>query len=153
MRYILPIFLIMVMTASYANLANASKLEKASPKAEAPYKVITAEELKAMQEKSSSLLVIDSRGGKHFDGEMIKGAVNLPVKETNAESLAKLASDKKTDIVFYCTNTECPASKLAAYKVHAAGYTSLYKYPGGIEDWKSKGFPTVKSDKAVKADK
>ncbi len=109
----------------------------------APYKNITAEELVDMQ-KAGGLVIIDSRGGKYFDGTIIEGAVHLSVKETDAESLGKVLPSKDSKVVFYCTNTACPASELSAYKAAAAGYTDLYKYPGGIEDWKEKGLPTSK---------
>jgi rhodanese-related sulfurtransferase len=109
-----------------------------------PYTVITAETLQKMQAENAELAVFDARGGKYFDGTMIKGAKNLPTGETTAENLAKHVKAKTDAIVFYCTNTSCPASELSAYKANAAGYTNIYKYKAGIEDWVAKGLPTNK---------
>lgn len=116
---------------------------EAKAKSDDPYKEITAEQLLKMQ-KTGSVVVIDSRGGKYFDGEIIAGATHLSVKDTNEETLEKAVPSKNSGVVFYCTNTACQASALSAYKAANAGYTSLYKYSGGIEEWKERGFPTVR---------
>jgi len=134
MNKILPLFLFAVFAlGSFAVRASDGK----------PYKEITAEQLKEMQKNNDSLVLIDSRGGKYFNGEVIAGAVHLSVKDTNAETLGKIVASKGADIVFYCTNTACQASALSAYKAAYAGYASLYKYSGGIEEWKEKGLPTA----------
>ncbi len=109
----------------------------------APYSSITAQDLQAMIEEKPELIIIDSRGENYFDGTLIKGAKALSAKETNEETLAALVPNKATPIVFYCTNVNCPASKIAAYKAEKAGYTSLYKYPGGIEEWQSLNLPVT----------
>lgn len=108
----------------------------------APYKEITAEQLVEMK-KDAGVVIIDARGGEYLDGEVIAGAVNLSAKDTDSESLAKIIPSKEAKVVFYCTNTSCQASALSAYKASAAGYADIYKYPGGIEEWKKKGLPTA----------
>ncbi len=108
---------------------------------DAPYTTIDAQALKAMMDEGN-VVVVDSRGGKYFDGTIIAGAVNLSAKETNEESLLAIAPNKDGKIVFYCTNLQCPASEVAAYKADKAGYTNIYKYPGGIEDWIGHSLPT-----------
>jgi len=115
----------------------------ASDEEEVPYKEISAEQLLDLQRNDKSIVVIDSRGEKHFDGEVIKGAQHLSVKDTNFGTLSKILPSKEAGIVFYCSNTACNASALSAYKAAASGYKKLYKYPGGIEEWKTKGLPTI----------
>lgn len=107
-------------------------------------KEISAEDVNAKLGKDKDFVVVDSRGGKWFDGEVIKGAVNLPADKTDAASLAKIAPAKDTTLVFYCTNVDCPASATAAHKALEAGYTNVLKFKGGIEEWKEKGLPTAK---------
>ncbi len=119
--------------------------EKKNPLSDV-YTVVDANELKTMMEEQDNLIVIDSRGGKYFDGELIKGAVQLSAKETDADSLKMIVADKDQPIVFYCSNVDCPASQVAAVKAQKIGYSSLYKYPGGIEDWRAKGLPIVKTN-------
>lgn len=108
------------------------------------YKSIDAEGLAKMMESEKELTIIDSRGGKWFDGEVITGAKALPADVTTEVTLAALIKDKDAPVVFYCSNTSCPASAAAAHKAAELGYANVYKYPGGIEEWKKKGLPTVK---------
>jgi rhodanese-related sulfurtransferase len=108
-------------------------------------KEITAEQLKSMMSAKKAPIVVDARGGKYFDGEMIQGAVNLPADKTDAQSLEKIAPSKNAKLVFYCQNTACPASAIAGKKAQEAGYHHVYRYEGGIEEWKAKGFPTTQS--------
>ncbi|MGH1402654.1 MAG: rhodanese-like domain-containing protein [Alphaproteobacteria bacterium] len=107
------------------------------------YTEINADQLVEMQKSTEGLVVIDSRGGKWFDNQVIEGAVHLSADNTDEAHLSEVAPAKDTPIVFYCSNVNCPASKAAAHQAHDAGYTNLYKYPGGIDDWKEKGLPTV----------
>ena len=109
----------------------------------APYKEIAADDLVKMKQENKELVVIDSRSGDWFDGVVIDGATQLATSDTNEESLAKLAPNKSQAVVFYCTNEQCPASAKAAHKAAEIGYNNLYKYPGGIEDWKKRGLPTI----------
>lgn len=135
MRYLIALLAVVAVGFGSLQLANA----------ESTLPVITAEELAKMQEKGEKFVLIDSRGGKYFDGEMIKGAVNLPADKTDEKSLAAIVPDKSAKIVFYCTNHDCPASAKAAHKAIKLGYTNVVKYSGGFDEWKSKGLPTVKS--------
>ncbi len=108
-----------------------------------PYKEINADDLQKLQTENPSIVVIDSRSGDWFDGTVIKGAIQLAASDTNEETLSKIAPDKSQSVVFYCTNEQCPASSKAAHKAAEIGYNNLYKYPGGIEDWKKRGLPTI----------
>ncbi|MGH1375377.1 MAG: rhodanese-like domain-containing protein [Alphaproteobacteria bacterium] len=107
------------------------------------YTEINADQLVEMQKTTKGLVVIDSRGGKWFDNRLIEGAVQLSADNTDEAHLAEIAPAKDTPIVFYCSDVNCPASKAAAHQAHDAGYTNLYKYPGGIADWAEKGLPIV----------
>ena len=108
------------------------------------YTEVTAEEAQKLISEHKDLVIIDSRGGKYFDGEVIEGAKNLPADKTNAKSLKKLVKTKETPVLFYCTNKACPASASAAHEASKLGYKNLYKLPGGIDEWKEKKLPTAK---------
>jgi rhodanese-related sulfurtransferase len=109
-----------------------------------PYTVINADELLKMKNENKSLAIIDSRGGDWFDGTLIEGAVQLSVSDTNEENLTKIVKNKSDKIVFYCTNEKCPASTKAAHKAAEMGYSNIYKYKAGIEDWKKRNLPVIK---------
>lgn len=105
----------------------------------ASYQEISAEELVQMQKEIANLKIIDSRSEEQVRSGMIKGAINLPVYDTDEEHLLAITSDKNTPIVFYCNNKACGASAIAASHAHKEGYKNLYKYSGGIEEWQTKG--------------
>ena len=109
-----------------------------------PYVVVDSEALQKLQAENDDLVIIDSRGKSYFNNEVIAGSVQLSVGDTNEENLSKLVSSKDQKIVFYCSNVNCPASAKAAFKASSLGYTNLYKYPAGMDDWKSKNLPTAK---------
>lgn len=112
-------------------------------KAPAELKQISAEELQVLIDTNPALVIVDARrADAHAQGH-IPGAVAVTPDEATSERLAELAPAKDTPMVFYCGNVQCPASAKAAHRAAEQGYTTLYKYSGGIDDWKSKGLPIV----------
>lgn len=105
------------------------------------YQEVTAEQLQQLKQTLPSLKIIDSRGEDQIKDGMIQGAINLPVYDTDAQQLASIAQDKTTPLAFYCNDKYCSASAIAANKAAKAGYTKLYKYTGGIAEWKAKKLP------------
>ena len=49
-----------------------------------------------------------------------------------------------TTIVTYCGGIKCPSSKQAADKLASLGYTNVWAYEGGLQDWTEGGLPLVK---------
>ncbi|MCH2547284.1 MAG: rhodanese-like domain-containing protein [Alphaproteobacteria bacterium] len=102
---------------------------------------ITAEDLQILIDTSPELVIIDARRGDSFAEGHIPGAVALTADNATAEAVAAIAPKKTMPMVFYCGNVKCPASAKVAHKVADMGYNKLYKYSGGIDDWKAKGLP------------
>lgn len=145
MKYLIILLGAAAFVGGYQAVANDQKSEPAKEAAKpAPFTLVTADELQKLKAEHKDIVIIDSRGGKYFDGTVVEGAVNIPADQTTAESLAKVAPSKETPLAFYCTDTSCHASELGAYKAAEAGYTKLYKMPGGIKEWQDKGFATAK---------
>ncbi|MCG8555587.1 MAG: rhodanese-like domain-containing protein [Proteobacteria bacterium] len=53
--------------------------------------------------------------------------------------LSELPAAKGQDLVFYCSNDECSASKSAAQRAVAAGYSQVNILPAGVAGWKKAG--------------
>jgi thiosulfate/3-mercaptopyruvate sulfurtransferase len=116
----------------------------ASTQADAPmYQEISAEELQVLIDTRKELVIVDARLESEFSQGHIPGAVALRPADATPERLAQLTDDKGAPMVFYCGNVECTASAKAAHRAAEEGYSQLYKYPGGIEDWKAKGMPVA----------
>jgi thiosulfate/3-mercaptopyruvate sulfurtransferase len=130
-------------------------IEKASMKLitdvkDGGYKLIGAEELNKMLTENKNLILIDTMPKEAFDKIRIKGAVNSPVAKTEKEftpaekqNMLKVAgNDKSRTIVVYCGFTACRRSHLGAKALVENGFTSVYRYPGGMIGWKEYGYPT-----------
>ena len=61
----------------------------------------------------------------------------------SARPCAARRSPKDASIVVYCAGPTCPASRQAAEKLAAFGYTHVEAYEGGLEEWKQAGFGVV----------
>jgi rhodanese-related sulfurtransferase len=71
---------------------------------------------------------------------VIPGAVLLT--DFDGYAMTELPADKGKPLVFYCANTECPASHQAAEKAIAAGYRDVKVLPEGIAGWRNAGKKT-----------
>ncbi len=100
-------------------------------------------EVKAAVE-SGAYIILDARGGKFFNGELIPGAKHLPANSDEA-AITAVAPDKSAQIITYCSNTKCPASKKLAEKLSALGYENIKEYPEGLAGWKAAGGKTVRA--------
>ncbi len=106
---------------------------------------VDAEGLVKLVETTPRLVLIDSHIRMDRRQGYLEGSVSLPDNETSCASLAKLLRSKDNPALFYCNGVKCGRSARAARIAHSCGYTRLYWYRGGFEDWKRKGFPFLKN--------
>jgi rhodanese-related sulfurtransferase len=59
--------------------------------------------------------------------------------EARVDGFEGLAKDD--DIVVYCSNVDCNASRAAIAKLLARGYRKVSHYAGGLIDWEAAGLP------------
>lgn len=105
---------------------------------------VDAEGLLQLVQAQRRLVVIDARISSDRNQGYIEDSVSLPDVQTDCDSLKKIAADKSTPLLFYCNGTKCGRSGKAAIKAVGCGYTRLYWFRGGFEEWRAKGYPTVK---------
>jgi rhodanese-related sulfurtransferase len=102
---------------------------------------VSAEELIELAEKFDNLILIDARKRKDREGGYIEGSVLLTDVNTNEISLAEAVPTKDTPILFYCNGSKCRRSAISAKKAVSLGYTQIYWFRGGWEEWIAKGLP------------
>jgi rhodanese-related sulfurtransferase len=107
------------------------------------YTEIHADQLKSWYDQKKPMIVLDARTKPYFEGTLLPNAKWLPMDSSDAAILAAVPA-KDALVVIYCANSHCPASKYLADKMASLGYTNLYKYPEGLDDWNQKGLPTMK---------
>lgn len=98
------------------------------------YKEIHTKELKTWLDEGKTLLILDARSKEYFDGVLLPNAIWLPYTASKIE-IEKVIPSKDYLIVVYCSNPACRASKFLAEHLVDMGYTNVYKYHEGLQDW------------------
>ena len=105
--------------------------------------VVDAEQVIELVGSTANLILIDSRLSDDRLQGYIETSIGLPNTQTSCESLAELLDKKDSPTVFYCNGVKCARSSDSARIALQCGYTSLYWFRGGIEEWKQKEYPLV----------
>ncbi|WP_183579555.1 rhodanese-like domain-containing protein [Mucilaginibacter sp. X5P1] len=90
-------------------------------------------------EAGEKVIAIDARKAFGFEKEHIPGAINLPHREMNEQTTAKL--DRSYIYVTYCDGIGCNASTRGALNMARLGF-DVRELIGGIEWWKFDGYAT-----------
>lgn len=103
------------------------------------WETILRDELKKMIDRDEDFTLVDVLSSRHFEEEHIKGAINCPADEI--EGNAKTLFNENDKIVVYCSGYGCTASHEAARKLVELGYKNVWRFEGGINEWKKAGYP------------
>ncbi len=107
-------------------------------KKEKRMQAITKQQLKQMNDAlEEDFVLINVLPQETFRKKHIRTSINIPYTDDYFESLVELVAGGTKDrkIVVYCASFECQASPKAAEKLDKAGFTQVYDYEGGTEDW------------------
>ncbi|MEN8107569.1 MAG: rhodanese-like domain-containing protein [Pseudomonadota bacterium] len=105
--------------------------------------VIDAGQLIELVGNNDDMVMIDSRIKEDRTEGYIEGSHHLVDRDTDCDSLARLLSDKTTPVVFYCNSINCDRSDRAVVIARDCGYTEIYWFRGGVEEWREKSFPLI----------
>lgn len=125
------------------------------------YNIIDAKELNQWINSKREMIIVDTMPFEDsYKKEHVPGATQFlfPIPEmvtweedkTSGKSVQDfeklLGSDKNKIIVIYCGFVKCTRSHNGAMWAKKLGYTTVYRFSGGIFAWKGKGYPveTVK---------
>ncbi len=104
---------------------------------------IDSENLIELYQSVPNLRIVDSRHREDHVLGHIELSSNLPMGETSCKSLAQLAADKETAMVFYSNGIDGDASTQALNIASACGYKRLFWLRGGFIEWQDKDYPYV----------
>ena len=107
--------------------------------------VIQAEGLIRLARIYDDLIIIDSRSPVDRKIGYIEGSVALPDNQTTCETLAKTNKNLVRPMVFYCNGIKCTRSHRALQLASSCGYSQLYWFKGGYEEWREKRLPVLGS--------
>ena len=102
---------------------------------------VTAEEFINLVREIPNLIVIDSRIAGDRKQGYVEGSLSLPDVDTTCVSLATKIPTKATPTLFYCNGVKCGRSAKAVKIALSCGYSKIYWFRGGFEEWLSKGYP------------
>jgi rhodanese-related sulfurtransferase len=94
---------------------------------------ISRQALLDKRKRGEAFVLVDVLAHDHFTHVHLPGAINVPVNLLR--DLAPLLFGLHEGIVVYCANPACSASMTAAKILGQLGFTRVYDYTGGIEDW------------------
>lgn len=105
-------------------------------------RTVAREELKEMLDSDEDLALVEVLAPEMYGQYHLPGAINVPMDEDFAEAIQDAAPDKERTVAVYCRDTRCQASARAArIMAEHLGYTDVYDYEAGKEDWRGAGLP------------
>jgi rhodanese-related sulfurtransferase/CBS domain-containing protein len=93
---------------------------------------------------ATGALLVEVLPREEYEDEHIAGAVNIPLKEINRESAARLEQDQA--IIVYCWDQLWDLSPRAAWRLESLGFSQVYDYAAGKADWLAFDLPTEGRD-------
>ncbi|MHB8534245.1 MAG: rhodanese-like domain-containing protein [Sulfuricaulis sp.] len=105
---------------------------------------VNAEGLLDLVDKKPNLIIIDARLRQDRSQGYIEGSISLPDIQTTCAALVKTVSHKSAPLLFYCNGPQCGRSAHSSRIALACGYTHVYWFRGGFEEWKKKNYPFLK---------
>lgn len=117
--------------------------------AQAPMQVagattVDAQKILALVEAKPDLAIVDTRRAEDFNAGHLDGAVRLLDTDVTAETLAKIVKAKAVPVLFYCNGTKCGRAAKATETAIGLGYTQVYYYALGMEEWNALNLPLAK---------
>lgn len=105
---------------------------------------VFAEDILDLAEKIPNLILIDARIRGDRNQGYIEGSVSLPDIDTDCAALEKRIPTKITPVLFYCNGIKCGRSVISSRIAIECGYSNIYWFRGGFEEWAAKNFPFIK---------
>ena len=102
-------------------------------------KEISREEMKAKMDRGDDFVLVEALSRRHYEMSHLPGAINLSYEFVDRAE--KVLPDKRAEIVVYCMNEECEASREEARELEEVGYVNVLHYAGGKQGWIKAGLP------------
>jgi len=81
-------------------------------------------------------VVLNVLSEEQYEERHIPGSINVPNDAPDFnDRVLQAVPQKDTPVIVHCSSMQCPASTQAARKLKSLGYTEVYDYKAGIEDW------------------
>lgn len=88
------------------------------------------------------ILFIDARNKNDYDYSHIKNSVSFPVFQFEDYKPLLKSINVNQPIVVYCNGPDCDMSDMLAAKLYELGYSKLFVFKGGWEEWENANYPS-----------
>ena len=93
-------------------------------------------ELRAKLDRGDNFVFVMAMDQRRFETAHIEGSISYDTFEAVLPTL-----DRTAEVVLYCTNPACVASKLRAAMLVEEGFSNVARFAGGLADWHAAGLP------------
>jgi rhodanese-related sulfurtransferase len=97
--------------------------------------LISREELKGKLDQAADIKLVFALGAWQYRAKHIPGSLHF---NDRAEALQRLEQDD--EIIVYCSNPACAASRFAYRFLMNHGYKNVRRYAGGLSEWEDAGY-------------
>jgi rhodanese-related sulfurtransferase len=138
-----------LIRTAFLAVAMLAGLAAAAAAQDAPMQINGATTVNARQifdllDKYPSLVILDNRKEEDFAAGHIDGAFRLIDTEVGAETLVKHIAGKDMPVLFYCNGVKCGRAAKATEKAVGLGYSKVFYYALGMDEWSKEGLPLVR---------
>ena len=86
-------------------------------------RTIAREELKAKMDRADDFMLVEALSHEHYASSHLPGAINLPYEFV--DEAERVLPEKDAEIVVYCMNRDCSASREEARELEEMGYARV----------------------------
>jgi len=104
---------------------------------------ISAEQAVELILSNPDMIIIDSRKKTEYLKGHIEGAINILNTELALDDLETIAPDRTQALLFYCNGARCLRSSDSINKAIDWGYTTIFWFRGGWQEWTEKRLPVI----------
>ena len=140
-HYLAPMSLVSLLVFFAGSLPADEKPH--APEAIAGATTVSAEQVVELILSNPELIIIDARKKAEYVKGHIEGAVNILNTELTVDDLQKLTPHRDQALLFYCNGSRCLRSSDAIDKAMRWGYTNIYWFRGGWQEWSEKRLPVI----------
>ena len=97
---------------------------------------ISRDDLKSKLDRGDDFKLVMTLHAWAFDAAHIPGSISVTSPTEAAQSLSP-----EDEIIVYCSDVDCVASKIAYRALKDAGYQNVSRYEGGLAEWSASGYP------------
>jgi rhodanese-related sulfurtransferase/CBS domain-containing protein len=110
-----------------------------------PTEIHRTEVQRLLKEEDAQL--VEVLPAEEYEAEHIAGAINIPLKDLNADTASRL--DHNRPVIVYCYDYQCDMSPRAAWRLETLGFSQVFDYAASKTDWFASGLPREGRDASI----